>query len=718
LEIPSVGVSKDITKISEAATQGNYILEYTITLQNTGNVTMNNVSLEDDIQSQLNAVNNIMIGTATLTSFDGSNAAVPGSSDGAYDGTSANPEMLDLSGILEPGEFVTVLLEIEVDASEIDPISPETNTATGSGDYTLEDGSTGTATDDSEDGTDPTGNDDNDDGTEDTPTPLPLIPDISVSKNFGGFVLASSGIAGNVDVTFDLEVLNTGNTTLTQLALTDDLVSQFGPAFVRVLTVPTVSNGSVPATTLPSVNPAFIGTTPAIDMLLGTDGELKQGESYLVSIVVELDPNVPGAPDPLENQATGTATPVDENGDLVKDPITGLPYVSDNSDSGADPEDNNNGDPGDSSLFGAFSPPNFNDPTEIRIPQIAAVKNLVDYALPASGLPGHVDIIMEIGIMNTGNVALNNITLQDILDDPTNFGSFYNGLSTGQVTNPEIVSSTATADPLINSSFDGFSTGDPNIFDGTSGTLDVNQEIFVQFTVELDVSVPPIPDTLYNQANVSGSYTDPNSGETTVVNDDSDSGSDFESTNPNAPGDMGTSDDITPIPMLGSVCGTIWEDCNGDGVRNDPTSGMAGVQVDIYNEFDQFMGSALTNAQGFYELEYLIPGKYYIKVNKPGQYNATDFRQGINLSLDSDIDNSNGDCTSPLSTLTPGPCNPGSWDAGLYECIPIGELVWYDINENDVKDPFENGINGLPVELWKLEDNDWVLYAYSSKYRS
>ncbi len=168
--------------------------------------------------------------------------------------------------------------------------------------------------------------------------------------------------------------------------------------------------------------------------------------------------------------------------------------------------------------------------------------------------------------------------------------------------------------------------------------------------------------------------------------------------------------DAAEVIVIGALCGHIWEDCNGDGVRNDgPTYGLQGVQVDVFNEYDVYIGSAITNANGFYILENLIPGNYYIKVNKPEGYEATDFRQGTVLELDSDLNDSNGSCTSPLAPVRGGDCDPGAWDAGLYQCVPVGGTVWYDINENDIMDPFENGINGLPVELYQLKNGVWSL---------
>ena len=38
-------------------------------------------------------------------------------------------------------------------------------------------------------------------------------------------------------------------------------------------------------------------------------------------------------------------------------------------------------------------------------------------------------------------------------------------------------------------------------------------------------------------------------------------------------------------------------------------------------------------------------------------------------------------------------------DAGLAACARIGSLVWYDVDKDDIWDSYENGINGLKVEL-------------------
>ena len=169
--------------------------------------------------------------------------------------------------------------------------------------------------------------------------------------------------------------------------------------------------------------------------------------------------------------------------------------------------------------------------------------------------------------------------------------------------------------------------------------------------------------------------------------------------------------DAAEVIVVGDLCGFVWEDCNGDGIRNDLNRGIEGVEVQAFDENGVFVGSAFTNASGLYTIEDLIPANYFIKVIKPEDWLVTFFRQGLFLNLDSDINDSNGECTSPLAYLGGGSCDPGNYDVGLFKCIPVGESVWYDINQNSLMDANENGINGLPVNIYRFMNGQYDLWA-------
>ncbi|MGB4959296.1 MAG: SdrD B-like domain-containing protein, partial [Saprospiraceae bacterium] len=67
--------------------------------------------------------------------------------------------------------------------------------------------------------------------------------------------------------------------------------------------------------------------------------------------------------------------------------------------------------------------------------------------------------------------------------------------------------------------------------------------------------------------------------------------------------------------------------------------------------------------------------------------------------------------TTATIRLAPGQRDM-TWDAGYYKCIDIGDLVWYDINKNDIWDTNENGINGLKINLWKNHFGTWLIWDF------
>ena len=92
-----------------------------------------------------------------------------------------------------------------------------------------------------------------------------------------------------------------------------------------------------------------------------------------------------------------------------------------------------------------------------------------------NGILEHQEVTFQLTATNTSEaVQLDNIQLQDNLNNIC-------GGNIISVTNPTITSSTAITNPTLNSAFDGVS--DINVFNGTSGVLEPNQSITVEFTV-------------------------------------------------------------------------------------------------------------------------------------------------------------------------------------------------------------------------------------------
>jgi len=672
---------------SASGIQGNFDVTYEFVVKSTGNDTLENITMIDDIAAQYGGA---YVGIVTPPTLIATNASSVGMVNAAYS-PGGNIDLLSIGSnwILGPCDTIHLSIVIEVDPDAVGAVYGldgqllNQATAGGLGQDTGDD-----VSDDSDNGNDPNGT--NGDDEEDDPTPL-QIPLINLAKDIAGFNPAASGILGNIDVTFDLTLENTGTVNLSDLTLIDDIALQFGSTFVEMIGIPQII--ATTANLDPTINPAFTGAAPALDMFLG-GGNIDPNQSITVRIVVELDPNAAGAPDPLENQATSSGqTPSGET-------------VEDASDSGSDPEGDNPGEPGDEGTP--------DDPTAIRLPQLSLVKSLVGYSAPASGIAGHVDIIMDLDLKNIGNVELKSLNLNDVLDDPANFGIWYVGMAPG--TMPTITVSDATADPVLDPAYDGFTVGNNNMFDGMSGCLDVNQHVSVQIVLELDATIPGIPDTLYNLASVEGTYTDPNDGSTTTVDDDSDSGTEHESTNPDAPGDLGTPDDPTPIPLLGCIGNMVWYDCNGNGLMDAGEEPLVDVLVLLKDEEGNTVMATTTDDAGKYLFEFIIPDNYYLEFIASEGFEFTFADEGNDDNIDSDVTGFFGPGTTDLTYIAPGTqCGDNDfWDAGLYECVPIGDLVWYDNDEDDIWDFTENGINGIRVNLYRQVNGgtDFELWDY------
>lgn len=164
-----------------------------------------------------------------------------------------------------------------------------------------------------------------------------------------------------------------------------------------------------------------------------------------------------------------------------------------------------------------------------------------------------------------------------------------------------------------------------------------------------------------------------------------------------------------PVELSAAIGNFVFEDLNGNGLQDSNEPGIAGVTVGLFNTNDILVAIAVTDASGFYLFEDVVPGDYYLEFETPSGLELTFANSGGTDLADSDVDGSNGPNTTATTTLVGGEVDL-TWDAGFYTCIPLGESVWYDINENSIQDSNENGINGIKVEIWRLDGGSFELY--------
>lgn len=322
-------------------TAGNVEVQLELTIANSGNTTLENIQLTDALAAQLGSAFKAI---KTQPFISNSTATINPPVVVSYNGKAGNDRIFDgTSGSLDPGQFITVTMILELDPDAAGAPSNLSNQATvncaGADDQGNALPSLFNVIDASDHGDDPLSSNPGfagDSGGYDDTTLLNL-PSILVSRNIAGVQPAASGTFGNFEAIIETIVFNTGNVPLQNLELNDAIkqASNLGSKFVKIVSQPAIvgfgAHGTPSnATTDPNLNPAFTGNGD----LLNGGGQLDPGQSLVIHYTVEIDPNAPGAPSQPKTLVTAVAEGEDSNELTVS--------VQDLSDSGYEPTNNPN----------------------------------------------------------------------------------------------------------------------------------------------------------------------------------------------------------------------------------------------------------------------------------------------------------------------------------------------------------------------------------------
>ena len=173
----------------------------------------------------------------------------------------------------------------------------------------------------------------------------------------------------------------------------------------------------------------------------------------------------------------------------------------------------------------------------------------------------------------------------------------------------------------------------------------------------------------------------------------------------------GEDDDSQDAGMyqLASIGDYVWEDLNYNGIQDANEPGISNVIVSLYDSQSQLIGSRLTDSNGFYLFEDLIPSDYHLQFQTPTDYFFTHQNIGADDSVDSDSDEITGETSS---TFLQSGEDDLSWDSGMYRLASIGDFVWEDINFNGIQDINEPGIEGAVVRIY--DSNDVLINSTST----
>ncbi|MDQ0150365.1 SdrD B-like domain-containing protein [Eubacterium multiforme] len=139
----------------------------------------------------------------------------------------------------------------------------------------------------------------------------------------------------------------------------------------------------------------------------------------------------------------------------------------------------------------------------------------------------------------------------------------------------------------------------------------------------------------------------------------------------------------------------VFEDKNFNGIKDKGENGIGNVKVMLFSENGQLIRETRTNSEGLYEFNNLLPGRYFIKVIKPIEYNYFSPRE--------DIGNINGSSVNKRGISNTIYVDKGkSYDylnAGMTFFGEVGARVFEDSNYNGIKDKDEKFSEGVKVKL-------------------
>ncbi len=129
---------------------------------------------------------------------------------------------------------------------------------------------------------------------------------------------------------------------------------------------------------------------------------------------------------------------------------------------------------------------------------------------------------------------------------------------------------------------------------------------------------------------------------------------------------------------LTAVTGNVYDDLNGNGVR-EAEPGLAGVAIQLVNATTNLVvGSATTDATGFFAIQGIGPGNYLVRETLRAGYVAS---------------------TPTTQAFTPTSGTPTTFAFGSFLPTTVSGSVYEDLNRSNARDPGEIASPGFTVQL-------------------
>ncbi len=158
---------------------------------------------------------------------------------------------------------------------------------------------------------------------------------------------------------------------------------------------------------------------------------------------------------------------------------------------------------------------------------------------------------------------------------------------------------------------------------------------------------------------------------------------------------------VTTTVGTGEMGDLVWNDINGDGIRDSNEAGLANVNIDLLSCAGLIVDSTTTATDGSFHFTLVAVGDYQMRYHLPANYRFSPTNKGGNYRNDSNANALTG--LTPCLPLADGQQRLAV-DAGM---VPdsaagagsLGDYVWDDLNSDGVQDSSESGLANVIIDL-------------------
>lgn len=185
--------------------------------------------------------------------------------------------------------------------------------------------------------------------------------------------------------------------------------------------------------------------------------------------------------------------------------------------------------------------------------------------------------------------------------------------------------------------------------------------------------------------------------------------------------------DIGFVPLVG-VGDYTWIDIDADGIQDAGELPLSGVTIELLDAngdpardaMGNLVQAQITDANGYYFFDGLLPGDYQMKFTAPDGYALTVAGEGVS-SDDSNPDRitsvtpifsiagtANGDTVVDTDAETLARFVNPTIDAGVVPVVSVGDYVWRDLDRDGMQDAGEPGIEGVSLTITNADGSPVV----------